>query len=325
MSTLSKNTSEPRFDYVVCTSTAGLHRMAYREWGDPNNPHVLLCVHGLTRTGEDFDDFARAMSPYYRVVCPDIVGRGHSDHLVDPDGYIVPQYVSDMFTLLARLQPKTLDWVGTSMGGLIGLGVASALSCAKALFAWCEDDAPLNKECIIPLRRMVLNDIGPVINPEGLIRIGNYIDQELAFDTFEEAVESAKVRWQGFGPHSEEQWQRLTKHIFTYDEDEKTWVLGYDLAIAEPFKKQFHQQDPSQTDEVIKSAQEVLWYAFTRLPAEVLIIRGEQSDLLSRETVEAMLACNPKASLYEVAGVGHAPTLMQTDQIERVQQFLLQE
>ena len=322
LSTLSVQTT-PRLNYVVCTSPAGIHRMAYWEWGDPNNSRILLCVHGLTRTGRDFDALAQALSPYYRVVCPDIVGRGKSDRLADPDAYVVPQYVADIFTLLARLQPTTLDWVGTSMGGLIGLGVASALCNAQQLLAWSTNESSLSVSELIPFRRMVINDIGPVINTEGLARIGNYIDQELVFDSFEETVANAKVRWQDFGPHTQAQWEHLTNYVFTQQDGQ--WLLAYDLGIAAPFKKQFLQQKEEQAEAIVQDAEEVLWQAFENLPAEVLIIHGELSDLLSNTTTKEMLGRNPKASLYEVQGVGHAPTLMQTEQIEKVKQFLLQE
>lgn len=313
----------PRLNSVICTSSAGIHRMAYWEWGDPNNSRVLLCVHGLTRTGRDFDALAQALSPYYRVVCPDIVGRGKSDHLADPDAYVVPQYVADIFTLLARLQPTTLDWVGTSMGGLIGLSVAAALSNAQRLLAWGVENPPLDIDCLIPFRRMILNDIGPVINTEGLARIGNYIDQDLAFDTFDEAVANARLRWQDFGPHTLEQWEHLTRYVFMKQNEQ--WVLNYDLAIATPFKKRFLQQKEEQAEAVVQGAQQVLWQAFEQLPEEVLVMRGTLSDLLTADTAQHMLERNPKASLYEVAGVGHAPTLMQVEQIEAVKQFLLKD
>lgn len=322
MSTQTLQTT-PRLNYVVCTSSAGIHRMAYWEWGDPTNSRVLLCVHGLTRTGRDFDALAQALSPYYRVVCPDIVGRGSSDRLADPDAYVVPQYVADIFTLIARLQPTVLDWVGTSMGGLIGLGVAAGLSNAQQLLAWSTAQAASDLSELIPFRRMVINDIGPVINAEGLARIGNYIDQELVFDSFGEAVENAKVRWQDFGPHTQEQWEHLTTYVFMQQDGQ--WVLAYDLGIAAPFKKQFLQQKDEQAEAIVEEAEEVLWQAFESLPAEVLIIHGVDSDLLSKKTTEQMLARNAKASLYEVSDVGHAPTLMQPRQIEKIKQFLLQE
>lgn len=323
MSELSVPTT-PRLDYVVCTSPNGLHRMAYWEWGDPHNPRVLLCVHGLTRTGRDFDELAQALSPYYRVVCPDIVGRGQSDWLVDSNQYLVPQYVADIFTLIARLKPTTLDWVGTSMGGLIGLGVVGALANVT------HSSKPISKlmpsfdaKWYVPFRRMVLNDIGPELSAEGLTRIGSYVDQELIYASFDEAVEQVKIRWGSFGVHTQEQWQALAKYVFT--QQGKHWVLAYDLGIATPFKKQFLNQSPEQAQATAKQGEQILWHFFESLPAEALIIRGQESDLLSAETAQQMLKRHPGASLYEVPNVGHAPTLMQKDQIEVVKQFLLKE
>jgi pimeloyl-ACP methyl ester carboxylesterase len=137
--------TEPRLNHVQCLDSRGLHRMAYWEWGDAANPRVLVCVHGLSRQGRDFDTFAQAMLSQYRVVCPDVVGRGQSDWLADPAGYQIPAYVGDMVTLLARLNASTVHWVGTSMGGLIGLALAAL-----------KDS---------PVQRLVLNDVGPVIEP----------------------------------------------------------------------------------------------------------------------------------------------------------------
>ena len=312
----------PRLDYVVCASPVGTHRMAYWEWGDPNNKNIVLCVHGLTRTGRDFDELAQALSPEYRVVCPDIVGRGRSDWLTDPDYYIVPQYVADIFTLIARLQPNQLDWVGTSMGGLIGLGVAGALVNAQSLKSWRQDH-PLNPHWDIPFRRMVLNDIGPVIGSNGLARIGNYVGEELQFDTFEQAISYAKRQWAAFGSHSDEQWEQLTRYLFK--QQDAQWVLAYDIDIAIPFRKQLLEREEAHSLALIKGAQQALWQAFESLPAEVLVVRGECSDVLSAKTADQMLERQPKAQLYTVAGVGHAPTFMQDDQIQTLKQFLLQE
>src|SRR5471030_85648 len=160
---------EAKIKSVQCASLAGLHQMSYKEWGAADNPNVLLCVHGVTRVGDDFDAMAGALAADYRVVCPDIVGRGRSDWLRNPQLYRIPQYVSDMVTLLARVlaggERQTVDWFGTSMGGLIGLGLASL------------PDSPIAK--------LVLNDIGPTLDPVALQRIGDYIGQDLRFNTFE--------------------------------------------------------------------------------------------------------------------------------------------
>lgn len=315
-----RNRTSPRLNYVVCSSTSGLHNMAYWEWGDPSNSQVLLCVHGLTRTGRDFDAFAQAMSSDYRVVCPDIVGRGRSDWLVDPDNYTVPQYVADIITLIARLQPSTLDWVGTSMGALIGLGVAGALASSQRMKSW-RSDSNLNPQQDIPFRRMVINDVGPVISLEGLARIGNYVGEELLFDSFDEVINYAKRQWASFGEYSEEQWKHLVR--FMFKEHDGQWALTYDLRIAIPFQQQFLEQKESESKAIIQLAQQILWDAFETLPAETLIIRGEHSDLLSAQTAQEMLLRQPKASLFEVKNCGHAPMLMHESQIQTVKQFLL--
>jgi pimeloyl-ACP methyl ester carboxylesterase len=164
--------TEARIKSVQCISPAGLHRMAYKEWGDPANQNVLVCVHGVTRVGDDFDSLARALSDHYRVVCPDVVGRGRSGRLRNPQLYQIPQYVSDMVTLVARVTANSdggaVDWFGTSMGGLIGMGLASL---------------PDN-----PVRKLVLNDIGPTLDPAALQRIGDYIGQDLRFKSFDEGA-----------------------------------------------------------------------------------------------------------------------------------------
>ncbi|MFP5399573.1 MAG: alpha/beta fold hydrolase, partial [Gammaproteobacteria bacterium] len=164
--------TEPRLNHVQCLDGRGLHRMAYWEWGDAANPRVLVCVHGLTRQGRDFDTLARALADEYRVVCPDVVGRGRSDWLADPAGYAIPHYVADMVTLLARLDATTLDWVGTSMGGLIGMSLASLPAAGGS-----------------PIRRLVLNDVGPTIEPAALQRIGTYVGQPVRWASLDEAAD----------------------------------------------------------------------------------------------------------------------------------------
>jgi pimeloyl-ACP methyl ester carboxylesterase len=189
--------TEPTLHHVQCLDSRGLHRMAYWQWGDATNPHVLVCVHGLSRQGRDFDTLARAMSDRYRVVCPDVVGRGKSDWLADPMGYAIPHYVADMVTLLARLDASTVHWVGTSMGGLIGLGLASLKGS--------------------PIERLVLNDVGPAIRFEALQRIGTYLGAPVRFKSLEEAADAMWAISQGFGPHSREQWLELTRPMIVAD------------------------------------------------------------------------------------------------------------
>ena len=304
---------QPRFDFVTCASPAGLHRMAYCEWGDPANDRVLLCVHGLTRTGRDFDRLARRLAGDFRVVCPDVVGRGRSDWLVAPTGYTVPQYVSDMVTLIARLRPATLAWVGTSMGGLIGLGLAGAVAYARMMRGARPHPGAWPADHDIRLERLVLNDVGPRLDPAALGRIGQYVGQPGEFDTFEQAVQAVRQVSATFGPHSDAQWEELARHV--YVERGGKWVKHYDLNLAVPLAV--------ETADAYSAGEQILWHAYEGLDCPVLIVRGAQSDLLSRATAAEMLARNPRARLHEVPGVGHAPTLMNEEQIEPVAAFLL--
>jgi pimeloyl-ACP methyl ester carboxylesterase len=288
------NSTEPRLHHVTCASTAGLHRMAYWEWGRPDNPRVLVCVHGLSRQGRDFDTLAAQMSDTYRVICPDVVGRGQSDRLADPSGYGIPQYVSDMVTMLAALQAEVIDWAGTSMGGLIGLGVAAL------------DGSPL--------RRLVLNDVGPTLEPVAIARIGQYLGAPVRWPSVEAAAQAMAMVSQGFGPHTPEQWLALSRPQVVSD-GQGGFLPHYDPAIAVPFR--------AITPQMAELGQALLWQAWDRLRLPVLLLRGADSDLLSRDTAEAMTKRGPRARLHEFAGVGHAPTLVQADQREVVAQFLL--
>lgn len=303
--------SEPRLDFVMCASPAGTHRMAYWEWGDPANDRVVLCVHGLTRTGRDFDELAKRLCSDYRVVCPDIVGRGRSDWLLDPAHYVIPQYAADVLTLIARLRPATLDWVGTSMGGLIGLVLAGTLA-SSAMRRPGRGAAGLPPECTVGLQRLVLNDIGPALNPEGLQRIASYVGAPMDFDTFDAAVDYVRSVSSGFGPHDAEGWRALTRHVFT--ESGGRWTKHYDLRIAQPFAL--------QTPQVLAASEIALWAAYESIDAPILLLRGESSDVLSERGANDMLARNRRATLHTIAGVGHAPTLRSDDQTRLVADFL---
>ena len=285
---------QPRIKMVQCLSPTGLHRMAYQSWGDEDNPRVLVCVHGVTRVSDDFDRLAESLSEHYRVICPDVVGRGRSDWLRDPRHYIVPQYVSDMVTLIARLDVTQVDWVGTSMGGLIGMGLAAL------------PDAPV--------RKMVINDIGPNLNFPALSRIGEYIAQDVRFDSFEAGRDYIRTVSAPFGPHSDDEWDKLARDVLRKD-NEGSWRRHYDLAIAKGFE--------GMTEESTKRGEAALWATYDAIRAPVLLVRGSESDLLTRETAQAMTERGPRAQLAEIPGVGHAPTFMHDDQISLIKHFLL--
>ncbi len=201
---------------VQCLSPAGLHRMAYTEWGDPANPRVLVCVHGLTRCGRDFDYLAEALSGEYRVVCPDVVGRGRSDWLRNKTYYGIPQYAADMVTLLARLDADGVHWLGTSMGGLIGMALAAL------------DDTPIT--------RLVLNDVGPVLTAVSLARIAEYVGQAPRFETMAQAEAFVRFVSAPFGKLTDPQWRHLTTHVVKTAADGKI-EFRYDPGIAEPFRQ----------------------------------------------------------------------------------------
>lgn len=289
--------ASPRLGFVQCISPAGLHRMAYHEWGDPTNPRVLMCVHGLTRTGRDFDTVARVLGNDYRVVCPDVVGRGRSDWLADPKHYILPQYVSDMVTLIARLNVEQLDWFGTSMGGLIGMGLAAL---------------PRS-----PVRKMLLNDVGPRLAGTAVERIGAYLGLPVRFKTFEEGLAYLQTIAASFGRHTPDQWRELNAAILrpVQGEEGLEWGLHYDPAMAVPFR--------STTPEMVAAGEAVLWHMFEAMPGPTLIVRGAQSDLLTRETVGEMTARGKQVESLEIADVGHAPTFVAPEQVEIARKFFL--
>ncbi|MFT4064125.1 alpha/beta fold hydrolase [Paraburkholderia sp.] len=283
----------PRQRYVQCASAAGLHRVAYTEWGDPDNPRVLLCVHGLTRSGRDFDRVAATFADTYRVVCPDVVGRGLSAWLANPNLYGVPQYVADMVTLIARLDVETVDWFGTSMGGLIGMALAGLPD--------------------TPIRKLLLNDVGPHLEPVAVKRIGDYLGKPVRFDTLQQGVDYAAQLAQSFGPLTPEEWREINTPLLR--EQDGGWVLRYDPRIAQPFA--------AVTEEAAKLGEAALWHSLASFQGPVLVVRGERSDLLSRETVEKMIATGRLVAGVEIAGVGHAPAFLAQDQIATARQFFI--
>ncbi len=289
--------SEPRLRHVQCLAPEGLHQLAYWEWGDAANPRVLVCVHGLSRQGRDFDTLARAMAGEFRVVCPDVPGRGRSERLREPASYALPVYVADMVTLLARLDADEVSWVGTSMGGLIGLGVAG-----------------LERS---PIARLVLNDIGPAIEYSALQRIGGYLGLPVRWKSLDEAAEQLRAVSLGFGPHTREEWLALSGPQAVVDPDGDGSVLmpHYDPAIAVPFR--------AVTPEIAAAGESAMWQAYDRVRCPTLLLRGAESDLLSRATAQEMTRRGPAARLHEFPGVGHAPTLVHPDQVAVVREFLL--
>jgi len=299
---------EPRLHSIECGSPAGIHRMGFWLWGQEQAANLILCVHGLTRHGRDFDTLARALLDRaaqegwsVRVVCPDVVGRGSSTWLSDPTQYHPLTYLADLHGLLAYLAEQAplrrLDWVGTSMGGLIGMLAAAQ---PKALPQ--------------AIRRLVLNDVGPRLSWAGLSRIKAYVGQGGPFHSLEAGVAALRATLVGFGPHTDVQWHALNAPMFARTAEGR-WAFHYDPAIARPFAQ--------LTEEANEQAGDAMQGVYERIDAQTLLLRGADSELLSRETAWAMTQCGPKAQLIEFAGVGHAPTLVAQSQVAPVCDFLL--
>jgi pimeloyl-ACP methyl ester carboxylesterase len=305
--------TEPSLHHVFCPDTGDGHRMAFWQWGDPASAHLVICSHGLTRQGRDFDVLAKALCEQakqlpggIRIVCPDVVGRGDSDWLVDPMAYQVSVYAADMLALLACLNEQspvsTLDWIGTSMGGLIGMVVCG------------QPGLPLP----VPVRKLVLNDVGPALEWQALQRIGSYLGRAGHFSTVEDAADAMWTISSGFGPHTPEQWLALSKHMVrpVAPADSKL-RLHYDPLIATAFKQ--------ATQEGTLRGETALWQLYDNIKADTLLLRGLESDLLSAQTASAMTERGPRARLVEFAGVGHAPTLVADDQLAVVNEFLFEQ
>ncbi len=303
---------EPQLHHVLCPDSVndrGIgHRMAYWQWGNPQATHVVVCVHGLSRQGRDFDVLAQAIVARavgdVRVVCPDVVGRGQGDWLADPALYQLGTYAADMVVLLAQLTPRPtgLDWIGTSMGGLICM-----LLCGQP-------QSPLP----LPVRRLVLNDVGPTIEPAALARIQQFLGQNMRFDTLQAAADALWAASSTFGVHTPQQWLALCRHMLkpldTGGISDGPVVLHYDPAIAQAFVV--------SSPEAVAQGEALLWQLYDQITAQTLLLRGAQSDLLSAQTAQAMGQRGPKARLVEFADVGHAPTLIAPDQVQAVLSFL---
>lgn len=270
--------------------TPSSHHISYVEWGDSANENILFCVHGLTRNGRDFDHLARALSSHYRIICPDIVGRGKSEWLHDKSHYNYSTYVADMLALVEEIGVKRLDWVGTSMGGLIGMTIAA-----------------FYPELI---RSLVLNDIGAFVPGDALKRIGKYVGQAPNFANKTEAETYMRKIFMPFGINRDEDWQHMVEHGVEKTED-NSWRLAYDPTITDVFAgKDIQDMD--------------LWSLWEKIENRTLTLRGALSDILLKDTAQQMEKLGVKAKLVEFQGVGHAPALMDTVQIETVKNWLLE-
>ncbi len=282
-----------RENHLQCLNSQGFHRLHYTDWGDPANPHVVICVHGLTRNCRDFDALAAALQDRLRIISVSIAGRGLSDWLPHKEDYSYPQYMADITALIARVTvtgTQKIDWVGTSMGGMLGMLLAARPN--------------------TPIRRLVLNDVGAVIPKAAMERIGTYVGQDPRFKSLQEAEAYVRMLLTPFGPHTDAQWQHLTVHNLK-QHDDGSWGVNYDPGIALPFRK-------ALTNDI------VLWNYYDAVRCPTLLLRGAQSDLLEKNIALQMTQRGPQPRLIEFESIGHAPTLMADDQIKVVRDFLLE-
>jgi pimeloyl-ACP methyl ester carboxylesterase len=310
--------AQPSLHFVDCPTERGSHRLAWWQWGDANAAHVVVCVHGLSRQGRDFDTLARALCERsegrLRVICPDIPGRGESDWLKDPKDYQVANYAADMLVLLEKIDSQApvarLDWVGTSMGGLIGMVVCGSRAGEGVLFA-------RSGRAALHVRKLVLNDVGPALEWSAIQRIGQYLGKAGDFADEQQAADALRAISSGFGPHTAQAWLDLTRPMLKPASGGPAGRLRlhYDPAIAIPFR---------MADEAsARQGELVLWNLYDRITAQTLLLRGRDSDLLSTDTARSMGQRGPRAKLVEFDGVGHAPTLVAADQVDCVARFLL--
>jgi pimeloyl-ACP methyl ester carboxylesterase len=269
-------------------TTRGFHRVAYNEWGKKDRAQTVICVHGLTRNSRDFDALAQALEQDRRVVCPDIVGRGRSDWLADKQQYNFATYCGDMVALMARLGNETFDWLGTSMGGFVGMFLAAQPN--------------------TPIRRLVLNDAGAFVPKSAPQRMLEYVGLEQSWESLAEAEQYFRTIYQSFGPLTDAQWADLTRHSVRRRLEDRAYTLTYDPDIVAPMR---NPQDLN------------LWPVWDEIRCPVLLLRGAESDVLSKDVVERMLKRGPKTELVEFAGVGHAPALRDAQQIDVVRRWLL--
>lgn len=278
----------PRAGSFLSLGQGGFHRIAFTDWGETNGRKAAVCVHGLTRSGRDFDVLASALSESTRVVCPDVAGRGASDWFANPEEYNYPTYMADMAALMAHIGAERVDWIGTSMGGIIGMMIAAMPNA--------------------PIRRLIINDIGPLIAKEALVRIGQYVGAAPSFQDID-AVDAYLREVHGpFGNLSDEEWRHLAT-TSSIPNGEGGLQLHYDPAIAQVF-----------TSGPVEDVN--LWPIWDQISCPVLVLRGESSDLLSVETAEEMSKRGPGAEVITIPNCGHAPALMDPEQVRIIKEWL---
>ena len=279
--------TQPRRNHFRSLSPHGFHEVVYFEWGDAGESRVVICVHGVGRKARDFDVLGEALAPTHRVLAVDMPGRGESDWLTDPNDYVFPTYLTALTALVARSGAETVDWVGTSMGGLLGIVMAAQ---------------PKS-----PVRKLVVNDVGPTIERAAIERIRSYFGTDPTFATYAEIEQYVRKISAPFGPLTDAQWEQMTRTNVRLRLDGR-WGIAYDPGIAVPFRSSAAPPD--------------LWPVWDAIRQPTLLLRGAKSDLLSAATAAEMVRRGPRPKLLEFPDVGHAPMLLSAEQIEPVARFI---
>lgn len=282
----------PQFNYVYCANQFERYKMSYTSWGNPETcDKTLLCVHSLNRNGRDFDFIGKHFAKLgYYVVAPDIVGRGNSDYLLNPLGYNIPYYVNDILVLINALQLKNIHFLGTSMGGIIGMGIVAL---------------PTN-----PIQKLILNDIGAEVEMAGLMRIAAYTGTSVDFADYTSAKQYIISTSLDFGNLPDHVWEFLCRISL-----QKNVLARYE--IKRDIKLSFNFKAATATPGNL-----MLWDYWKLVKIPTLVIRGANSDLLSVATIEKMQTTHPNTSYAEIANCGHAPYLYDDSHFSIIGNFL---
>ncbi|ABV74952.1 hypothetical protein A1C_03330 [Rickettsia akari str. Hartford] len=264
------------------------HKISYVEFGDPKNKNIIVCAHGLTRNAHDFDKIAKELSTNYRVISINYPGRSDSENFKKSNHYNYTTYIKDTLFFLKRLNIKNPIWLGTSMGGIIGMVLASKY---KNIF-----------------KALILNDIGAFIDAAPLMKIGGYAKKTILLDDLASAKEHLKLIYAQIGIKDEEDWDYLTKYsvISTFGGKYK---MNYDPAITQGMKNASNQEDVK------------LWSVWNKIKCRILVIHGMKSQILTKSTVNKMKETKI-FDLYDVKYAGHAPSLMNFEEINYIKSWL---
>ena len=274
---------------ITCPNQEGTHQISVTTWGEKTSAPPIICVHGLTRNSRDFDKLAAALAIDTQIICPDIVGRGKSDWVSNQSLYDYAQYAADMTHLINELQLGQVNWIGTSMGGLIGMMMAAM---------------PQS-----PVKKLIINDVGPYLEAAALDRIANYVGHAPTFASLQEVESYFRHVHAPFAPMTDEDWRAMAEHG-AKQSAEGVYHLAYDPKIGDALREGLTGEDVN------------LWSLWEMISCPTLVLRGEKSDLLSKATATQMTKTGPKADLIEIDHAGHAPSLMSHDQIELVKSWL---